>query len=224
MITSKLSIFASKLDFYASNKVILILLLLVLICPKKSVYVIDDYLSNYIDNYNLNEVTSSEVATSKEVERTNEEKVSDILVKYNLTMDQFNVIVAVVMAEAGPECYDDAYAVINTIYNRTISKNWAYSIKNGNNLYKQVIRTGQFSVYGSGIYKKYLNNTTFPAYQAVIDFLDSEIRIHDYLSFKANFVKIVGEQLYENGNIYHNLMQEEDLISDEYSLVSSINA
>ena len=218
MITSKLSRFASKLNGY----VLCFLLALILIYPNKGNDDISEYLSKHINGYSENEVLVTDVASANVIERTNEEKVEDILVKYNLTQYQFNVIVAVVMAEAGPDCYDDAYAVINTIYNRTISKNWAYSIKNGTNLYNQVIRSGQFSVYGSGIYKKYLNNTTYAAYQAVIDFLDSEIRIHDYLSFKANFVKINGEQLFENGNIYHNLMQEEDLISEDYTLVSKI--
>ena len=222
MITSKLSIFASKLNNYGFNYVVLFLLALILVAPKNNTYEISEYLTSHIDGYKESEVTASDVASSNVIERTNEEKVSDILIKYNLTNEQLNVIVAVVMAEAGPECYDDAYAVINTIYNRTISKNWAYSIKNGTNLYNQVIRTGQFTVYASGMYKKYLNNTTYPAYQAVIDFLDSEERIHDYLSFKANFVKINGEQLFENGNIYHNLMPAEDLISEEYSLVSKV--
>ena len=81
-------------------------------------------------------------ATSTEL--TNREKVSKILTMYNLTQEQFDIIVAIVMGEAATNSYEDAYAVINTFYNRTLSKTWVNEVNkvtgvdNGNNIYAQI--------------------------------------------------------------------------------------
>ena len=54
---------------------------------------------------------------------TKEDKIKYILEKYNLTNEQFKILSAIVLSEAQANSYDDAYAVINTIYNRIHSKN-----------------------------------------------------------------------------------------------------
>ena len=58
---------------------------------------------------------------------TKEDKIDYILNKYNLTKNEFNTLTAIVLSEAQSNSYEDAYAVINTIYNRTHAKNWVRS-------------------------------------------------------------------------------------------------
>lgn len=150
---------------------------------------------------------------------TKEEKIKYILDKYNLTEYQFKVICGVVLSEAESNSYEDAYAVINTIYNRTHSKNWIRSVNNtygnnsGNNLYYQVIAPNQFSVYESGTYKNNINNTNSIGYNAIIDFLYTENIMHNYLSFRSNSIKVKDSETFsENGNNYFNVIKEENRI------------
>ena len=154
----------------------------------------------------------------KTISLTTEDKLNIILDKYNLTKEQFNVLKAIVLSEAD-NCYDDAYAVINTIYNRAHSKNWVRSVNNrfgsgkGSNLYYQAIAPGQFTVYSSGSYKKYLNNTSREGYKAIIDFLYTEDIMHNYLSFRSHSIKIKGSVAFSTkGNNYFNVLKEENRI------------
>lgn len=156
---------------------------------------------------------------------TNEEKIAEICQKENITQEQFAEIVATVIGEAAANSYDDAYAVINTFYNRKISKRWinevlrVTGIDNGDNLYAQITLINQSSVYTSGAYKLYLGITDVPAYQAVIDFLYTLEPMHDYLCFYASFGNIPdSEQFAENGNWYYSLMPSEDRV-EELALV-----
>lgn len=155
----------------------------------------------------------------KTVTITNEEKVNYILKKYSLTKEQFKVLVAIVLSESEGNSYEDAYAVINTIYNRTHSKNWVRSVNghfgknNGYNLYYQAISPNQFTVYKSGSYKKHLNNTTSIGYQAIIDFLYTEKIMHNYLSFRSHSIKVTGSECFSTkGNNYFNLIKEENRV------------
>lgn len=148
-----------------------------------------------------------------------EDKTINILEKYGLTREQFNILSAIVLTEAETNSYEDAYAVINTIYNRTKSKNWVKIVDNlygenkGNNLYYQAITPRQFVVYEHGSYKKNLNNTNSVGYDAIIDFLYTEEVMHNYLSFRANNVKIKNsEKFSKNGNNYFNLLSENNRI------------
>ncbi len=157
------------------------------------------------DNYNAN--------------ITNDDKIDYVLNKYNLTRKEFNILTAIVISESQSNSYDDAYAVINTIYNRTHAKNWvkscnAYFGKNkGQSLYYQAIMPNQFVVYQNSTYTKYLNKTNLNGYNAVIDFLYNEKIMHNYLSFRANNVHVNNsEQFSTNGNNYFNILKEENKI------------
>lgn len=151
---------------------------------------------------------------------TNEEKVRKICKKYKLTEEEFKVLAAIVMAECKRNDYTDAYAVINTIYNRAISYSWLKSVC-GNldldpsevNLYYHAINTNQFEVYSNGNYKDFLEVTEGDAYQAIIDFLYNEEPMHNYLNFlSASYTATYREQFVEGGNNYSNTLKSEDTI------------
>ena len=134
-------------------------------------------------------------------------------------MIKLNILSAIVLTEAQNNSYEDAYAVINTIYNRTHSKNWVKSISNkygkdkGTNLYYQAIAPRQFVVYEHGSYKKNLNNTKSVGYDAIIDFLYTEDVMHNYLSFRAHNIKIKNSETFSNkGNNYFNPIKEKNRI------------
>ncbi len=150
---------------------------------------------------------------------TEESKLNNILKKYNLTNEQFRVLCGIVLSEADYNSYEDSYAVINTIYNRTHSKNWVQSIDNkygtgkGMNLYYQAIAPNQFTVYASGSYLRHINDTNSLGYHAIIDFLYTENIMHNYLSFRAHNVKVNGSETFsDNGNNYFGLIKEENRI------------
>ena len=155
-------------------------------------------------------------------EISTDEKIKIILERYNLTKEQFDVIAAIVLAESKANSYDDAYCVINTIFNRINSKSWTswvssiYGDEVGNNLYYQATCPNQFVVYDEGIYLDYVNRTDLPGYQAVIDLLYSEETRHNYLSFVANGnSKKDKVQFVENGNLYYNELSEDDVIEKQ---------
>lgn len=167
----------------------------------------------------VTEVSYTHLDTFQTVVLTKEEKVEYILEKYNLTKKQFNVLTAIVLSEAQRNSYDDAYAVINTIYNRTQSKTWVKYISNmfgknkGYSLYYQAIAPNQFVVYQHGSYKKNLNKTDVSGYDAIIDFLYTEDAIHNYLSFRSHNIKIKNSMAFSSkGNNYFNILKEENRI------------
>lgn len=145
-----------------------------------------------------------------------EEKISpkeEILEDYNLSEEEFSVLCAIVMAEAKTNSYNDSYAVINTIYNRTKSIKWSSYVENGDNLYSQATFPGQFVVYENGSYLKYLGCEDGDSYQAIIDFLLTEDLAHEYLSFVSKDGDKYGkEQFVEGGNLYYNKMEEDDKV------------
>ncbi len=165
-----------------------------------------------------NEVKHKELDTyTKSI--TKEDKIKSILERYKLTKEQFNTLSAIVLSEADKNSYEDTYAVINTIYNRTHSKNWVKSVSNrygsnkGESLYYQAISPNQFVVYEHGTYKKNLNNTNCVGYNAIIDFLYTEEVMHSYLSFRANNVKVKNSETFsKNGNNYFNLLLDNNRI------------
>ena len=139
------------------------------------------------------------------------EKKKVILEQYKLTEDMYQIIASVVASESKANSYDDAYAVINTIYNRTLSKRWVNHINNiygsgkGKNLYYQTIAPNQFTVYSSGSYKKYINNIPKTVEEAVINLLYTEESLHNYLSFRSSSYKGANTVQYEKGgNKYFN--------------------
>ena len=173
-----------------------------------------DYVADYVSK------------TIKErIELSNYDKINIILSKYNLTKEQFDILAAIVLAEAKANSYDDAYCVINTIYNRTISQTWRLYVDSvfdsqcGDSLYYQAICSGQFVVYETDIYKQFLNVTDLEGYQAIIDFLFTEQSKHQFLSFVANGCDSTGRcQFVPNGNLYYNELTYEDKISEPKTL------
>lgn len=169
------------------------------------------------------EITTNEVKQRKldtyTKSITKEDKINSILERYKLTKEQFNILSAIVLSEADKNSYEDTYAVINTIYNRTHSKNWVKSVSNrfgnnkGENLYYQAISPNQFVVYEHGTYKNNLNNTNCVGYNAIIDFLYTEEVMHNYLSFRANNVKVKNSETFsKNGNRYFNQLLDNNRI------------
>jgi len=149
------------------------------------------------------EVTNEEVTLEKEDESTplvsidaskyiSKEsmgfKVTEDNKHYNLSDEEFNVVVAVVAGEYGGDL-NDALAVVSVILNRCDSKSWSRWA--GSSPYKQVIAAGQFEVYLKDYYlaympggKKYGSTKYEVAKQAVIDGLNG-IRNNEYLGFRA---------------------------------------
>jgi len=168
----------------------------------------------------VNEITYASLNTYTSVTLTKESKIEEILVNYGLTKDQFNVLSAIVLSEAETNSYNDAYAVINTIYNRTLTKNWVRSVDNyfgkdkGKNLYYQAISPNQFVVYQHGTYRRYLNNLEDNVgFDAIIDFLYSKNIKHNYLSFRSHSTKLDTYEVFsENGNKYFNEIKDENRI------------
>lgn len=186
----------------------------------------DDEVSN-IENvvaYNFNDEIKPEEEIVITKEPTNEEKLAMILENYNLTEEEFNVVCAIAMTESKTDSYDDTYCVINTIYNRTLSKLWHIDTEkifgegSGYSLFYQAISPTQFVVYEEGRYLQYLGVREGPCFQAVIDFLYTKNIKHDYLSFRASNCEVSGSvQFVPNGNKYFNPLQLEDRISNTKS-------
>lgn len=179
----------------------------------------------------------------EKIELTNEDKIQAICEKYQLTRDEFQVIVAVVIAECKYFSYEDAYAVINTIFNRSISSIWIYDVEKyqgegkGTNMYNQVIQSGQFDPYWySQSYLDYMDATPemYPAMQAVIDFFNVHIdeetneiviqpaRLHDTTNFVGSGVtpKYKSYQYVTRGNKHGVHMKEEHYVSSDFTTIT----
>ena len=181
--------------------------------------------ANSYEDKNIKKIEKEIALKEAKEDEIKEEKtyssVDYILDKYNLTSDEFNVLCAVVMGEAKENDYRDAYAVINTIYNRTKSNTWINYVANimgcdGTSLFNQVVCTGQFEAYYNGRYQKFFGIKDNQAYNAIIDFLVSEEIMHEYLSFVAAYGESCGkEQFVSDGNRYYNLLIDEDKIKSQ---------
>lgn len=147
-----------------------------------------------------------------------DEKIEKILERFGLSDIELNIIIACVKAESKWGSYEDAYAVINTIYNRTLSPAWVRS--HGTSLFKQCTAPGQFVVYEEGIYKQYLNlDRNDPCFKAIIDFLYTQESMHNYLSFRSNESPAEGRvQFVENGNRYFSVLKEEERLEEQPSI------
>ena len=81
------------------------------------------------------------------------------------------------------------------------------------NMYYQAIAPNQFTVYQSGSYKRHINDTDSVGYQAIIDFLYTEKIMHNYLSFRADYIKVSGSESFSpKGNNYFSVIKEENRI------------
>lgn len=133
-------------------------------------------------------------------------KVTEGNKKYDLTDQEFDVVVAVVAGEFD-KTIDDALGVMSVILNRCDSASWSKWF--GTSPYKQVIGTGQFEVYFAGMYKDYMPGGKYyekkkynMAKQAVLDGLNG-IRNNDYLGFRASWVTGYSDKyIVSGGNRY----------------------
>ncbi len=133
-------------------------------------------------------------------------KVTEGNKNYSLNDYEFSVVVAVVAGEFDKN-RDDALAVVSVILNRCDSDKWRKWA--GDSPYKQVIRAGQFEVYFSGSYQKFMPGGSGYggekyniARQAVIDGLNG-IRNNSYLGFRAWWVSSYSDKyIVYGGNRY----------------------
>ena len=192
----------------------------------------------------IDETQSAPVKTAMSLEETKpqevyyetkktDETINYILDKYNITYEQFNTVVAITRAESDAT-YDDAYAVINTMGNRLESEAWRYTAKycyytedenhnkvrlvlDGTNIYDIATSPNQFIVYENGRYKEYLNITEGPVFNAVVDYLTTRERMHNYTYFLAHGVTTPepSESFSNLGNNYYHVQPEDDRIYEE---------
>lgn len=163
-----------------------------------------------------------------------EEKINDILEKYNMTSEQLDLVVACAMAEAWGhgKIYETSYAAASTMYNRIndvlfvddVNKAFKSTETNaGYNPYYQVILANQFEVYGNGRYKEFLNKTSEVGYRAAIDMFYLGIPMHDYLNFLSNEytpeeikkdknLDELPEQFFEDDNIFYTHLTSDRMI------------
>lgn len=126
--------------------------------------------------------------------------------QYNLSDNEFNVVVAVVSTEFDKDL-NDALGVVSVILNRCDSDKWSNWA--GDSPYDQVIMPGQFEVYSSGAYLEYMpsgskyGTTKYEiAKQAVLDGLNG-IRNNEYLGFRAWWVSSYSSKyIVSGGNRY----------------------
>lgn len=155
-----------------------------------------------------------------------------ILQKYNLTLEQFNVVKGIVIAESQWHSYEDAYAVINTLFNRINSTVWVNYIdrvvgeNNGVSLYGQGICPGQFTVYSSGKYIQYMNESpnTNPGVRAIYDFLseDRPQLLHNTIAFLGHGYKTPypSRNYTSRGNNYGVPVADNEFISLDFDMIS----
>ncbi len=181
------------------------------------------------------EMPSEEIKPQKVYYETSsiDETINYILEKYNITYDQFKTVVAITRAESDGT-YEDAYAVINTMGNRLESEAWRYTarycyytedenhnkvrlILDGTNIYDIATSPNQFVVYEKGYYKRYLDTNDGPVFNAVVDYLTTRKRMHDYTYFLAHECTTPepSERFSDRGNNYYHIPPEEDRIYEE---------
>lgn len=158
-----------------------------------------------IDEVIFEEPKKAIVVPTVPVDMVTTPDVDYILSAYNLSLEEFYTVVAIVAAEGGGS-YTDAYAVANVIYNRTLNTKWTYYANSmgldGTNLFVQSTLPAQFSVYASGSYLRFMYQTGTNAYNAVVTLLTTRESMHNYMSFRDGRLNIEGVQFIEGGNIY----------------------
>ena len=74
--------------------------------------------------------------------------------------------------------------------------------RDGANMYVQATLPNQFTVYQSGSYLRHMYVTDNNAYKAVVTFLSTGEKMHNFLSFRSASTGVSGTQFIEGGNIY----------------------
>lgn len=188
------------------------------------------------------DVTSTEYAIMYLYEKVLKEMEEYVLEHYDVeNVKQLEVGYAICAAE-GAYKYKDLYWVANTPFNRIT--NIAYVKEHGTSPYAQFIASRQFSVYGNGMHKRYLNATkpeyTIKYEMARIAFLNMfyygyDGVKHNYLEFRSSYVTDFSDNyIVPGGNrygvkmkeanriIYENLLDTEE--SKEYTQERSLTA
>ncbi len=166
------------------------------------------------------DVTSTEYAIMYLYEKVLKEMEEYVLEHYDVeNVEQLEVGYAICAAE-GAYKYKDLYWVANTPFNRIT--NIAYVREHGISPYAQFIASGQFSVYGDGSYKRYLNATkpeyTIKYEMARIAFLNMFYHgydgvKHNYLEFRSSYVTDFSDNyIVSGGNRYGVKMKEANRI------------
>lgn len=162
------------------------------------------------ENNQENEVQSTPLSSVEASKYSSNEPMGFVVTEgnrtYSLNDYEFNVVVAVVSGEFDKNS-DDALAVVSVILNRCDSDTWRQWA--GDTPYKQVIRAGQFEIYFSGDYMKYMpggaqygTEKYNIARQAVLDGLNG-IRNNNYLGFRAWWISSYSDKyIVVGGNRY----------------------
>lgn len=118
---------------------------------------------------------------------------------YEMTPEQYAVLVAVVQQEGGND-YESATWVTSTILNRV--KNPKF---HADSLYDVITQPGQFEAYGAGHYHRYLHQTSETVKKAVNDTLEKG-PIHSYHFFWGqSYAQMMGQGGQAvGGNVYFN--------------------
>ncbi len=137
-----------------------------------------------------NEKFAFEIIEPKNPYLTNDEKLAIILKKYDVTAEQFDTIVATILAEATFGNYNEAYNIAGIFLNRIFSYTYSNQVEQyygegtGQNIYYHCIIPGNFQVYENGMYLKFYQNEevkNYVGYQAIIDCFYSEEVPHNYV-------------------------------------------
>lgn len=118
---------------------------------------------------------------------------------YQLTSEQYDVLVAVVQQEGGDD-YESATWVTSTILNRLKSPKF-----HADSLYDVITQPGQFEAYGAGHYERYLHHTSETVKKAVNDTLEKG-SVHSYHFFWGqSYAQMMGQGGQAiGGNVYFN--------------------
>lgn len=118
---------------------------------------------------------------------------------YEMTPEQYAVLVAVVQQEGGDD-YESATWVTSTILNRL--KNPKF---HADSLYDVITQSGQFEAYGAGHYERYLHQTSETVKKAVNDTLEKG-PVHSYHFFWGqSYAQMMGQGGQAvGGNVYFN--------------------
>lgn len=145
-----------------------------------------------------------------EMRKTREEKVMEM---YGWTLEQFKVVIATLVHEAGEDRYDEGYNVASALLNRIHCLKWI-NAKYGQDLFKQLTRSGQFSSYLKGYYWQYMNDSVknTPAYDGIVDALLYHEPCHDYMSFNNAQSSKLPVQLVPGKNWYGNELLDSDRV------------
>lgn len=141
----------------------------------------------------------------------NEEKLRAIREAQNITQAELDIVLSVNTGEAW-RCYFDGYATGSTNYLRTISKIWTSNF-GPNNIYTQIIRPRQYSVYLENNYlgcMEEIKNGSMRT-QGVIDALYSQLPVHLFTSFEWSKSGKYDFQYTPKGNCYGNPKTDFDI-------------